>query len=159
MIKFNTKLSGALFTNKSIPIMRKEFRRAISGAVKETETKVAENTPVGVSGFLRTGIKGKVLTDLHGVVRPTGASVKYADVVELGRRPGKFPPVDAITLWVKRIINPKKLKQIAFLVARKIANKGIYGQFMFFKGEKLAKSKVIRLILDAKKRIEKRLSD
>ena len=55
--------------------------------------------------------------------------------VENGRRPGKFPPVDNILEWVKakpQLVRPNRLdrkeispKQLAFLVARKIANKGI----------------------------------
>ena len=55
--------------------------------------------------------------------------------VENGRRPGKFPPIDNILDWVKakpQLARPNRLdrkeltpKQLAFLVARKIANKGI----------------------------------
>lgn len=55
--------------------------------------------------------------------------------VENGRRPGKFPPVDNILEWVKakpQLARPNRLdrkelapKQLAFLVARKIATKGI----------------------------------
>lgn len=55
--------------------------------------------------------------------------------VESGRRPGKFPPIDNILEWVKakpQLARPNRLdrkeltpKQLAFLVARKIATKGI----------------------------------
>ena len=55
--------------------------------------------------------------------------------VENGRRPGKFPPIDNILEWVKakpQLTRPNRLdrkelapKQLAFLVARKIATKGI----------------------------------
>ena len=55
--------------------------------------------------------------------------------VENGRRPGKFPPIDNILEWVKakpQLARPNRLdrkelvpKQLAFLVARKIATKGI----------------------------------
>ena len=55
--------------------------------------------------------------------------------VENGRRPGKFPPIDNILDWVKakpELTRPNRLdrkelapKQLAFLVARKIATKGI----------------------------------
>ena len=55
--------------------------------------------------------------------------------VENGRRPGKFPPIDNILDWVKakpQLVRPNRLdrkeitpKQLAFLVARKIATKGI----------------------------------
>ena len=55
--------------------------------------------------------------------------------VENGRKAGKFPPIDNILEWVKakpQLVRPNRLdrkelapKQLAFLVARKIANKGI----------------------------------
>ena len=55
--------------------------------------------------------------------------------VESGRKAGKFPPIDNILEWVKakpQLARPNRLdrkeitpKQLAFLVARKIANKGI----------------------------------
>ena len=55
--------------------------------------------------------------------------------VENGRKAGKFPPIDNILEWVKvkpELARPNRLdrkelapKQLAFLVARKIATKGI----------------------------------
>ena len=55
--------------------------------------------------------------------------------VENGRKAGKFPPIDNILEWVKAkppLARPNRLdrketsqKQLAFLVARKIATKGI----------------------------------
>ena len=55
--------------------------------------------------------------------------------VENGRKAGKFPPIDNILDWVKakpQLVRPNRLdgkeitpKQLAFLVARKIATKGI----------------------------------
>ena len=55
--------------------------------------------------------------------------------VENGRKAGKFPPIDNILDWVKakpQLARPNRLdrkeiapKQLAFLVARKIAAKGI----------------------------------
>ena len=55
--------------------------------------------------------------------------------VENGRKAGKFPPIDNILDWVKakpQLVRPNRLdrkelapRQLAFLVARKIAAKGI----------------------------------
>jgi hypothetical protein len=45
----------------------------------------------------------------------------------LGRRPGKFPPVQAIMDWIKeKGIQPRDISQksLAFIIARKIAKKG-----------------------------------
>lgn len=68
-------------------------------------------------------------------------AAKYADVIELGRRPGaKMPPVSAIEQWIK--IKPLKLrnrqgefikstesniKSAAFAIAKGIAKNGIEG--------------------------------
>ena len=57
----------------------------------------------------------------------------YWKYVENGRRPGKFPPVDAIKNWIQikpvvpRAINGKvpSTDQLAYLIGRKIAIKGI----------------------------------
>lgn len=63
--------------------------------------------------------------------------IKLADYwkyVEYGRKPGKFPPIDKILGWVKaKPVLPRPMnglrepseKQIAFLIARKIARDGI----------------------------------
>lgn len=64
-------------------------------------------------------------------------SIEIADYwkyVEYGRRPGRFPPPNAIIEWVrtrpvipraKNGIKPPTEKQLAFLVSRKISEKGI----------------------------------
>lgn len=57
----------------------------------------------------------------------------YWKYVENGRSPGKFPPIDAILNWIKiKPVVPHPIrnrvpttKQLAFLIARSIAQKGI----------------------------------
>jgi len=43
-----------------------------------------------------------------------------------GRKPGKFPPIDVIRGWVERKLGvpSEKSRNVAFLIARKIAEKG-----------------------------------
>lgn len=62
----------------------------------------------------------------------------YYKYVEEGRRPGKFPPVSKILEWVKvKRILPTPMangklpteKQLAFLISRKIAEKGTKGTY------------------------------
>lgn len=67
--------------------MRQEYRRAITELVIVGETIVSENTPVGVTGQLRAGVTGKVITHNLGVVIVTGPGAKYVDAVEGGRHP------------------------------------------------------------------------
>jgi hypothetical protein len=54
---------------------------------------------------------------------------KYFIQQMVGRKPGKFPPIDDILDWMRvKNISPKDTKtterQLAFLIARKIANSG-----------------------------------
>lgn len=67
-------------------------------------------------------------------VRVTMNLADYWKYVEYGRKPGKFPPVDKILQWV--LVKPvlprgdsytsiPTVQQLAFLISRKIATKGI----------------------------------
>lgn len=46
--------------------------------------------------------------------------------LEFGRRPGTMPPLDVIEAWVRRKLNveDKDVRSVAFLIARKIKEKG-----------------------------------
>lgn len=54
----------------------------------------------------------------------------YAQQLEMGRKPGRFPPIDAIKQWIidKGIANKIQgeitVSALAFLIARKIAKNG-----------------------------------
>jgi hypothetical protein len=54
----------------------------------------------------------------------------YAQQLETGRRPGAFPPISAIEQWIKdkgianRIQGEISISSLAFLIARKIAQRG-----------------------------------
>jgi len=57
-----------------------------------------------------------------------GSRLIWAAVMNEGRIPGKMPPVNALFPWVFQKIggkNEEEIKRIAFLIARKIAEKGI----------------------------------
>lgn len=61
----------------------------------------------------------------------TGGASLYAQFVEYGRGAGKFPPVEAMRTWVKRVLRVKGVKEInsvAYLVGRKIAQNGTKAQ-------------------------------
>ena len=60
----------------------------------------------------------------------------YYKYVEEGRKPGKFPPIDKIREWIQvKPVLPHEMsngklptqKQLAFLISRSIARKGIKG--------------------------------
>jgi hypothetical protein len=101
------------------------------GALLEREVKI--RTPIGATKLLR----GSIFAEPRGnPVREVvvGSTSIYAPVVEAGRNPGKFPPRAPLELWVRRklgIAEPKQIKSVAFLIARKIAKQGFKGAFMF----------------------------
>ena len=92
-------------------------------------------------------ISGKVLT-FGSNAKNKGYS--YGLVQEFGRRKGKWPNIGDIEKWVKKKImlghiklkNPEKLgntrakqlKTLAFLISRKIKNKGVKGRFYYKAG-------------------------
>ena len=66
----------------------------------------------------------------------------YFPFAEYGRRPGKFPPPDAILKWVqfKRLVprpgrdgKVPSTNQLVYLISRKIATKGTEGKHLFEK--------------------------
>ena len=66
----------------------------------------------------------------------------YFHFAENGRRPGKFPPLDAILKWVqfKRLVprpgrdgKVPSTNQLVYLISRKIATKGTEGKHLFEK--------------------------
>lgn len=102
-----------------------------------------------ITANLKADIKGKSLTP-HGVLNASGKladSIRYeADnnglkvfaldyfyYVEKGRKGGKRPPMKVIEQWITDkgiLIEEKKKKSLAFLIARKIGQEGtsIYQQ-------------------------------
>lgn len=97
------------------------------------------------SGNLRKSLTFSYKDNNKGLIvlkfRAKGTASQYADVVEDGRRPGKFPPISAILQWMKvkpirlrslktnsfEKVTPARLNSAAFLIARSIAKKGIKG--------------------------------
>ena len=83
----------------------------------------------------------------------------YYRYVEEGRRPGKFPPVDAILSWIEaKNIMPREIngklpteQQLAYLIGRKIAQDGIAGTHDLANAQDTAKSEFENEIREALK--------
>lgn len=84
-----------------------------------------ENKYLGVS-VVKPNKQG-LLSIRVGAVKE-GQRMLYAEVLEVGRQPGKMPPVDVIKGWIqiKQVPLPQgiSLDQFAFIIARKIGKKG-----------------------------------
>lgn len=79
-----------------------------------------ESVPVA-EGKLRDSISSDVTTD-GSVVSLTVSAADHLRFVELGRKRGKFPPLEAIRRWTQAKGIPVRA---AFPIARSIAEKGI----------------------------------
>ena len=94
----------------------------------------------------------------------------YFHFTENGRRPGKFPPPDAILKWVqfKRLVprpgrdgKVPSTNQLVYLISRKIATKGTEGKHLFEKTlddpnlDNLANKLVELITAEFEKEIEK----
>lgn len=89
-----------------------------------------ENMPRGATGLTAGSIHSDVSSTPAGVLGVVGSSQPSAVWVELGTRP-HMPPSEALQPWVKAVLgirDPKELRNVAFLVARKIARHGTPAQ-------------------------------
>ena len=103
--------------------------------VAETYKSLLLRDGKNATGELISSIRPMTPELVNGTFECSLSLAPHWKYVESGRRPGKFPPIDNILDWVKakpQLARPNRLdrkeiapKQLAFLVARKIATKGI----------------------------------
>lgn len=116
--------------------------RAASNAMADTALAIQADAKAGAPvnmGELRASIRaeGKVHTDPKGVLMTrVAADSPYASWVEFGRGPGKAPPVDVLQRWVhlnrrKLGVKDEDVNSVAFLIGRKIAERGTEPTFFF----------------------------
>jgi hypothetical protein len=139
------------------PLLNTHLVRGMEAATKFTVSKIVPGVPVGVSSRLKNSIGSEIRTEgIGSIVGVVGSSLKdeeYPKVMELGRRPGaKMPPPEALVRWVhvKGLAGTYSVKthrrqggkakvaqqdlQVAFMIARAIARKGIKGRFYMKNG-------------------------
>ena len=103
--------------------------------VAETYRSLLLRDGKNATGELISSIKPMTPELVNGTFECSLSLAPHWKYVENGRRPGKFPPIENILEWVKvkpELVRPNRLgrkelapKQLTFLVARKIATKGI----------------------------------
>ena len=72
---------------------------------------------------------GKWVESIDVETTPNSATIfgeDYTEYLVEGRKPGKFPPIDAIKKWIfdKGITSDIPVNSLAFLIARKISQSG-----------------------------------
>jgi hypothetical protein len=136
--------------------------KAMQKSVIKVESEIKPLTPVGVSGNMRASIGSQVSSNgLGAVVGKVSSSLKdYPAVMEFGRKPGRMPPVEALERWVqvKMRVPASELREVAFVVARSIARKGIKGRKFFERGFKASQSSILHYFAQALDDIAESLS-
>lgn len=108
-----------------------DFTKDVADTYKSLLLRDGKNA----TGELISSIKPMTPELVDGTFQCSLSLAPHWKYVENGRKAGKFPPIDNILEWVKtkpQLVRPNRLdrkelapKQLAFLVARKIAAKGI----------------------------------
>lgn len=161
-IDYNVILDDIERVAKRYPdIIRQETLSVLDDITAMLESDVVVRTPAGVGGAagLRGSIEGTV-TEMRGVATGiVGTAIPYGEVIEYGRKPGKFPPTGPLELWVRRKlgVNGDKAPGVAFLVARKIAKKGFKGAHMFSEAWEADKAQVFRMLRTIPERVMRRM--
>lgn len=109
---------------------------------------------INSSGNLYNTIRSQVITNNQVI---TGDLIlnDYWKYIESGRKPGRFPNIQAIKEWIRQkpVIPSGRNKlpttdQLAYLISRKIATKGIQGKHILERAIEILESRYSQVIED-----------
>lgn len=132
-------------------LLAQPITQAMTASALEVERLARSNAPKW-----RNLLASSITYDLIGHPIPLearigparGATTPYAAVMEYGRRPGKQPPIAAISAWANAHGIPP------FVLARSIGRKGIKGRFYMRRAAEAAGPFVQRQFDNAARKIE-----
>ena len=107
-----------------------------------------ENMPRGATGLTAGSIHSDVSSTPAGVLGVVGSSQPSALWVELGTK-AHMPPSEALQPWVKAVLgihDPKEVRNVAFLVARKIARHGTPAQRPMARAVEATEGQIIAIV-------------
>ena len=125
---------------------RKVLNATMTEATLLVESEVKENIP-RVTGVSANSIASDVISSPAGVLGVVASSQASVVALELGTRP-HMPPIAALEPWVKAVLGirePKEIKSVAFLVARKIARVGTEPKKPFAKAAASTQAQVLAM--------------
>lgn len=135
-IEAKLDIDGLLEMAKQFPdIVREETARRLHLVTARLEKDVVERTPAGVGGA--AGLRGSIASQVEisplSMLGVVSTAMPYGEVVEVGRKPGSFPPVAPIALWAERKLGvfDHEAQGVGFAIARKIFKSGTKGAHMF----------------------------
>jgi hypothetical protein len=136
--------------------------QVLTGATTEVvmllERELKEAMPRGATGITAGSITGDVFSTPAGVLGVVGSSQPAATFVELGTKP-HMPPVAALVPWVRSVLGlaEKEARNVAFLIARKIAKRGTRAQRPFARTLEANTRQIERTFEDAADRLASQL--
>lgn len=159
MLSFELRVpNNALLRGGLKGIVDEELRAATRLSIGIAKEEVAARTPTS-SGNLLKGWRTR-LTGQNVSLRGELYNVRgYVQPVEKGSRP-HWPPVGALDAWVRRTlgVSGAEVARVAFLVSRKIAQRGTRARNMVRDGVRAARGPMRALFLEATARIKTRLT-
>ncbi|MFT4243556.1 MAG: hypothetical protein QM569_14885 [Acidovorax sp.] len=123
------------------------LQETITEATLLLQREWQENMPRGASDLTVASITSDVASTPAGVLGVVGSSQPSALFVELGTRP-HMPPAQALEPWIKAVLgirDPKEVKSVAFLVARKIAREGTPAQYPMRRAAQATEGQIVAL--------------
>src|SRR5262245_35005786 len=115
-------------------IVREELTAATYEAELLLQREAQENTPTAFGTARQSILAQEPEVASDNVIGMVGSALNYITPLELGSKP-HFPPVAALEDWVRLKLAPPadEVRNVAYLVARKIAAKGTQPHRMFGK--------------------------
>lgn len=187
MITTKFKITGKFKNDKWKIDYHRAMTKAMDLSVNLAETEVinqAIRKGLKFQGFLIKSIHGKVVRIDKGVVAIEGTASKYGEVMNDGRRPGRYVPIQPLFRWVwlklrkksssvnefinrkpkrGRIDDTTRRKQraygLAIAISKTIKKKGIKGRKYIDIAQKNVTPKINKIFKSTIDKIEKELSN
>jgi hypothetical protein len=126
-----------------------ELLRAAVTALAISPLGVRPGAALGeFAGSVRTAVRADDARRFSGEVFLGAPADRYGLFVELGTRP-HFPPPAALEGWVRRrlgVTEGRQAREVAFLIARKIARAGTPGHLFFQRALEQNEDRVVAMI-------------
>lgn len=103
----------------------KMMDRAVDRIFELSQQNLIDDGRVDTGTMLKTANVNRLRLDKE-IVYPA----EYSDIIEFGRHPGTYPPIDPLIRWVRRkleVKDDKAARRIAFAIANSIKKRGIEG--------------------------------
>ena len=129
------------------PLVNAEVLDAMDASLNIWKQYAVAETPVGATGHASQSIDNVIHGTPPNFRGETVMGVPYGLALERGRKPGKWPPRDAIALWVRRKLGvpEKEVDSVAFLIQRAIGQRGTRGAAMFYKAYEKGYHTIMRI--------------